>query len=109
MSEEKKMEELDLEQLDDVAGGNLPPDAAAVPVTALREIDATDGPGAPGEIFVGVGRTHKVVMHISAGTQFYVYSNTEQNGYIYSNSNITPMPCSGYGYFWVSLADISFN
>ena len=107
MSEEKKMEELDLEQLDSVAGGNLPSESAAVPVTALRNIDATDGPGEAGETLSG--KTLKVVMQIPAGTQFHVYSHTEIRGYIYSNSDITSMPCSGYGYFWVNLSDISFN
>ena len=94
---------LSLDELEGVAGGNLPLESEPIYVMALRTINAANGPGEVGDVLYG--ETLELVAQISAGTIFRVYSHTEENGYIYTNSNIG-ITTGSYRHFWVKLSDI---
>ena len=99
--------ELTLEQLEQIAGGNIEEDATVVTVTALKDINAADGPGEVGQaLYYG---PLKSVAFFPAGSQIKVYIDYQMNGYVYSNTDIQPLGCAGYQFFYVKLTDVSVN
>ena len=100
---EKDMNELSLEALEEVAGGNIDPDTPITTVVALKTIMAANGPGEVGDFSYGEQLTLAVT--IPAGKEFKVYIEYQMNGYIYSNSNINP-DIPGYTFLYVKADDV---
>ncbi len=104
-------QELNAEELSGVAGGNLPSEKQAV-MRALSDTQLSSGPGAPGTMHAG--RVIRQVGTIPAGTMISVYIDAEENGYIYTNSNITNilslpgMTGGSFRYCWVCKADLQY-
>ena len=107
MTENKEFKELNLEQLDAVAGGNLPDDARVATLTALQTITASNGPGEVGEI--GYHGPYVFVTVFPAGAQIKVFIDYQINGYVYTNSKIQPLGGEGFQFCYVNLADVSVN
>ena len=100
---EKDMKELSVEELGEVAGGNIDPDTPVKTVAALKTILAANGPGEVGDMRDG----EKLILAttIPAGKEFKVYIEYQMNGYIYSNSIINP-DIPGYTFFYVKADDV---
>ena len=111
MSSEKnfEMNELSLDQLDKVSGGNIEEDAQVVTVIARKTITAANGPGEVGDISGFNHEAFEAVAVFPAGTEINVYIDYQMNGYIYSNSLINPFMGSAYQFFYVKLDDVTIK
>ena len=111
MSSEKnfEMNELSLDQLDKVSGGNIEEDAQVVTVIARKTITAANGPGEVGDLAQWTHEPFEAVAVFPAGTEINVYIDYQMNGYIYSNSLINPFMGSAYQFFYVKLDDVTIK
>ena len=111
MSSEKnfEMNELRLDQLDKVSGGNIEEDAQVVTVIARKTITAANGPGEVGDISGFNHEAFEAVAVFPAGTEINVYIDYQNNGYVYSNSRINPFMGSAYQFFYVKLDDVTIK